>query len=64
LLRRRMEELKGWQVGALLKLGPSDASERLDDRLAIEIGLLESVELRLDEKDIMVEFMSRCVVEC
>jgi hypothetical protein len=47
-----------------LKLGPSDASERLDDRLAIEIGLLESVELRLDEKDIMVEFMSRCVVEC
>ena len=63
LLRRRMEELKGWQaVGALLKLGPRDASERLDDRLAIEIGLLEGVEPRLDEKDIMVESMSRCVV--
>ena len=44
-----------------MKLGPKDASERLDDRLAIEIGLLEGVEPRLDEKDIMVEFMSRCV---
>jgi hypothetical protein len=43
-----------------LKLGPKDASERLDDRLAIEIGLLEGVDPRLDEKDIMVELMSRC----
>ena len=62
MLRRRIEELKGWQaVGALLKLGPRDASERLDDRLAIEMGLLEGVDPRLDEKDIMVEFMSRGV---
>jgi hypothetical protein len=44
-----------------LKLGPKDASERLDDRLAMEIGLLEGVDPRLDEKDIMVEFVSRCV---
>ena len=43
----------------MLKLGPRDASERLDDRLAIEIGLLEGVDPRLDVKDIMVEFMSR-----
>ena len=44
-----------------MKLGPKEASERLDDRLAIEIGLLEGVDPRLDEKDIMVAFMSRCV---
>ena len=43
----------------MLKLGPRDASERLDDRLAIEIGLLEGVDPRLDVKDIIVEFMSR-----
>jgi hypothetical protein len=49
-----MEELKGWQaVGCALKLGPRDASERLDERLVIEIGLLDGVEPRLDEKDIM-----------
>jgi len=30
-----------------LKLGPKEASERLDDRLAIEIGLLEGVALFL-----------------
>jgi len=41
-----------------LKLGPKDASDRLDDRLAIEIGLLEGVDPRLDEKDMVVEFMS------
>ena len=44
-----------------MKLGPKEASERLDDRLAIEIGLLEGVDPRLDEKDITVEFMSRYV---
>jgi len=50
LIRRNVEELKGWhEVGCELKLGPRDASERLDDRLAIEIGLLEGVEPRLDE---------------
>ena len=41
-----------------MKLGPKDASDRLDDRLAIEIGLLEGVDPRLDVKDIMIEFMS------
>ena len=44
-----------------MKLGPKDASDRLDDRLAIEIGLLEGVDPRLDEKDMVVEFMSYCV---
>jgi hypothetical protein len=49
-----MEELKGWQaVGCALKLGPRDASERLDERLEIVMGLLDGVEPRLDEKDIM-----------
>jgi hypothetical protein len=53
-----MEELKGWQaVGCALKLGPRDASERLDERLEIEIGLLDGVEPRLDEKDIMVDLV-------
>ena len=57
--RANVEELKGWQaVGWELKLCPKDASERLDDRLAIEIGLLEGVDPRLDEKDIAVDFMS------
>jgi hypothetical protein len=56
LIRRIVEELKGWQaVGCELKFGPKDASERLDDRLAIEIGLLDGVDPRLDEKDIMVD---------
>lgn len=54
--RANVDELKGWQaVGCELKLGPKDASERLEDRLAMEIGLLEGVEPRLDEKDIMVD---------
>lgn len=52
LLGRRIDELKGWQalgVGRRLE----EAMERLDDRLAIEIGLLDGVEPRLLwEKDI------------
>jgi hypothetical protein len=43
-----MEELKGWQaVGCALKLGPRDASERLDERLEIEIGLLDGVDVQV-----------------
>ena len=63
MLKRRVdEELKGWHaVGVALKLGPRDASDRLDDRLAIEIGLLDGVEPRLDVKDIMVD---RVVAKC
>ena len=40
-------------------MGPREASERLDDRLAMEMGLLEGVEPRLDEKDMVVDC---CVV--
>lgn len=41
-------------MGVELKPGPIDASERLDDRLVMEMGLLDSVEPRLDEKDILL----------
>lgn len=63
-MRRNEEELKGWQaVGVELKLGPRDAIERLEDRLAMEIGLLEGVDPRLEEKDILVDLLS-CRVLC
>lgn len=62
-MRRVEAELKGWQaVGVELKLGPRDAIERFEDRLAIEIGLLEGVDPRLDEKDMLMNVSSRCVL--
>lgn len=57
LLGRRIDELKGWHaLGVEQKL--DEASDKLEDRLAIEIGLLDGVEPRLEEKDISLRSVS------
>lgn len=57
LLGRRIDELKGWHA-LEVEQKLDEASDKLEDRLAIEIGLLDGVEPRLEEKDISLRSVS------